>query len=333
MKIKYVIFALISFLISLTICLGVVLAIDLYCHEKFSKYAGLNYRGYRGKVVGKKANDEIRMVMVGGSFVFGYNAKADETLPAQLEKKLQKKYNKNITVVNLGYNTEGAYAFYYNLRDFLYLDYNYVIISGDYNDVGTAGNTRVYRHENPIFRIFGYMPILPLVAREKAMALKTGGRLEDAYWGRKVVFTPNTKDKIKIAILEGGVKIYDEFEKRADFIKKSKIDFNYNDLKKDRWLWYKYFMKKTIDFALDHKRKVIVITQPYIVNIYVEYQHQEQQEDLKDFIEETYKDRVQYLNMGKAISLQEPTLAGDGMHLTLKGSETLAGIIAEEIQL
>ena len=127
MRIKYVLFGVFTFFITLIIFTGLILIADLHYHNKYLHLHGLNHKGYRGKVVNAKKEEEVRLVMLGGSVVFGYGVKYNETLPSQLENKLQAYCdivgcNKKITVINLAYNNEGAYAFYNILNDFLYLN-------------------------------------------------------------------------------------------------------------------------------------------------------------------------------------------------------------------
>src|SRR4051812_21414965 len=99
--------------IGLTVALAIVtlLLIDIYLHGKFQRSAGLNVWGYRGPVVSRKAPGEFRIVVLGGSTVFGYGVKWDESFPAALERKLAARTPRPFKVVNLGYNNEGAYSF------------------------------------------------------------------------------------------------------------------------------------------------------------------------------------------------------------------------------
>lgn len=334
MKIKNIVLSCLISSIIFIFLVTLLLSIDLYCHKKFLNSAGLNLKGYRGKVVGKKSNDEIRIAMIGGSTVLGYGVKYYQALPPRLESELQKycdscgHNNKKITVLNLAYNNEGAYAYYYNLNDFFYLDYDFVIDYSGYNDIG-IGNKTVYRHSNPIFRIFGYMPILPLLASEKIMIIQSNGHLEDAYWGRKTVFKLGTKDKIKIAALDNFLKAYNNLEKPLNNLRKMRnLDFDVEELKKDKWAWYKHFMRKTIYFCLEKNKKIIIITAPYLADA-----HRDQQNSLRNMIFQLYKDNkdVLYLNLGEAISLENEELCSDGVHLTPKGCQVMAEIIAKNI--
>ena len=160
-------------------CLG-LFAVDVYLHHKFQRSGGLNIWGYRGSVVGRKKTGEYRLVMLGGSAAYGYGTTADEAIPAVLERSLSGRtvgpFNR-FTAINLGYNNEGAYSFKFTLNDYLYLRYDLAILYEGYNDLmgdPRAPNTAVFRHDSPIFRLTGYMPIFPIVFKEKAEAMVTG---------------------------------------------------------------------------------------------------------------------------------------------------------------
>ena len=333
MKLKYAVFSILFAVIVIIISVGLVIPIDMFYHKKFMQHHGLNYKGYRGMVVGKKKDNEVRIVVVGGSCAFGYGVHYNEALPFKLEEELReyrdsKGINKKVTVINLAYNVEGAYAFYLNLKDFLYLDYDYVIFYSGYNDLG-IGNVVVYRHSNPIFRMFKYMPILPLIMQEKKMVLESGGRLNDAYLGKKIVFTPNRTEQIEINILDRSLKVYNQFENFANRVNKFVgSEFDMEKEKNDKWAWYKHYMEKAIDFALAQKKKVIVIAQPYISD-----SHILQQESLRSMLNDKYKNNpnLLYVDLSNALPLKNEELAFDGMHFTDKGCKKMARIIREKI--
>jgi hypothetical protein len=338
MKIKYFISGIATFFISFIICVFIILAIDVHYHTKYLEKAGLNHRGYRGKAVGRKHRNEIRFVILGGSSAFGYGLKYYEALSAKLQEELQffcdsLGYDKKITVINLAYNKEASYAFYYNLKDFLFLDYDYVIFYSGYNDMA-PGNTTVYRHSNPVFRVFGYMPILPLIVSEKIMLLKSGVNLERAYRGESIVFKASAKDRIKVAALDKMLKYYDNLENVLDRLKKMKnVDFDSERLKEDRWSWYKHFMKKAIDFALRRDKKIIVITPPYLWEESEEGRFKAQQASLKGMLDKEYSrnDNVLYINLGESLSLKDERLSYDGLHLTAEGCQEMTAIITKKI--
>ena len=190
---RKIVFALSAVGLSLVVSASGLLVVDIYVHHKFADSAGLNVWGYRGPVVGKKQNDERRIVVVGGSTAFGYGVQWDDALPAVLEGMLNQQEGpdvQNISVVNLAYNNEGSYSFKFTLQDYDYLDYDAVLFYSGYNNLSDF-NPQVYRHDSSIFLLTGYYPMLPLVMREKAMVIRFGGELEKAYWGEKTTFKPN----------------------------------------------------------------------------------------------------------------------------------------------
>ncbi len=174
-RLKRVVFALIAITGSFALLLIVLIGADLYAHHRVERSAGLNRHGYRGPVVGRKQPGQIRVVMLGGSTVFGFNAEVEDALPAQLDRALAA-VSPGVQVVNLGFHQEGAVSFVPTLRSYEYLDYDVVILYEGYNDIlgDGAPNNVQRRHGSPVFRAIGYFPILPLVLREKAGFLRQG---------------------------------------------------------------------------------------------------------------------------------------------------------------
>ena len=115
--------------------------------------------------------------MLGGSTAYGYGVNWEDAIPAQLERALTSAPC-HATVVNLGYNNEGAHSLRFTLEDYLWLDYDAAILYEGYNDVSldTApdANRQVFRRDSPVFRLTGYLPIFPIIFKEKAAALRCG---------------------------------------------------------------------------------------------------------------------------------------------------------------
>src|SRR5438128_5726732 len=184
-------FALTAMLLAVLVPLALLFAADVYFHHRVERAAGVNIWGYRGPRVPRKARGEHRLVVIGGSTAFGYGVFWDQTFPAFLERDLRplSKRGAPVTVVNLGFNSQGAYAFQFAEQDYLHLDYDGVILYEGYNDMGDSPNEFVGRRDSPVFRLTGYYPILSVALTEKAMMLRSGGDLEAAYRG-KTVFKP-----------------------------------------------------------------------------------------------------------------------------------------------
>ncbi len=156
---------------------AVVLAADLYLHRRAERSAGLNYRGYRGPVVGRKQAGEVRIVALGGSTVFGYGGPWHEAFPALLEGMLnQRDPGRKWTAINLGFNAEGVYALLPTIEDFARLDFDLAIFYVGYNDMmGDGGpNLALMRRRSGVFRLTGYYPILPSFLKERALMLRYG---------------------------------------------------------------------------------------------------------------------------------------------------------------
>src|SRR5436190_2563525 len=202
---KRIVFALIAMTMATVLCSGVLLAIDIYLHGRYQKSAGYNVWGYRGPSVGRKKPGEYRVVMSGGSSAFGYGSNWDEAIPAQLQRMLNTSGAKpEVNVVNLGYNNEGAYSFKFTLDDYLWLDYDAAILYEGYNDImndEAQPNMQVFRHQSPVYRATGYLPIFPIIFREKAASLLTGGGAGSAYDSAKTVFKPGMAAKSAAAAL------------------------------------------------------------------------------------------------------------------------------------
>ena len=195
-------FAAITIAMALSLSLGVVLGVDIYLHSRVQNEGSVNVWGYRGPTVGRKEPGEIRVVVLGGSTAFGYGVPWNEAFPYYLEQMLNARAagRPRYTVINLGAPAQGAFGFTFDLDDYAYLQYDAAILYEGYNDLGRTDlpnavpprdtpNALLWRRQSPIFRATGYFPVLPLVFREKAMLLTSGGDLDAAYTGR-VVFKP-----------------------------------------------------------------------------------------------------------------------------------------------
>ena len=79
---KFPAFAAMAVALSMAAGLLLLLGADLILHRRAERSAGLNRYGYRGPVVGGKAPGELRVVMLGGSTVFGYGVAWNESIPA-----------------------------------------------------------------------------------------------------------------------------------------------------------------------------------------------------------------------------------------------------------
>jgi len=326
---KRLVFGLIAMLLAIVVPIGALLVADLWVHHRVERYAGVNIWGYRGPSLPRKANGEQRVVMIGGSTAFGYGVNLTESIPAHLESRLQAlaKQGSAIRVVNLGFNNQGAYGFRYAEEDYLRLDYDAVILYEGYNDLGDDPNGFVGRRDSPVFRLVGYYPLLYAALVEKAMALRNGGNIDAAYWG-KTVFKPGLVSRAGATTLEAAATVSKTLDAQLDRFSEAPPRPGGRDSVRvadvgcqRRWGFYCAAVHDAIEYARAHHKRVLVVTQPYINE-----RHVAQQTELRTMLAAQYPNvsDVQYANMGDALDLKDTNLSFDGMHLTTRGNDIIA---------
>jgi hypothetical protein len=326
---KRVVFAAIAMVMALVVPSCALLAADVYLHRKVERLASVNVWGYRGPTAGKKQPGEHRLVVLGGSTAFGYGLTWDEAFPAQLETDLRPllRGTASVSVVNLGFNAQGAYSFKFTLQDYLNLDYDTAVLYEGYNDLGDAPNEFVGRRESPVFRLTGYYPILHVALREKAMALRSGGDIEAAYLG-KTVFNPGLAARTAAGALDGAAlvskSLYDQLDRLSTVppVAATFADVHVEDLGcAVRWAHYCASVYRAVGFALDHRKRVLVVTQPYVND-----RHRTQQAQMRSMLNRYFggNPNVGYSDLGDAVDRMDASLSYDGMHLTSKGNAVVA---------
>lgn len=328
---RFVAFALLAAALSGIGMIAVLLGFDLYLHARYEPLAALNIRGYRGALLKRKQPQEYRIAALGGSTVFGYGVHTNETFPAYLEGELNEQGLPppiaQVTVINLGGNSEGAYAFVPNLEDFAYLEYDGAILYEGYNDITNAHtpNRFLGRRSSPAFRLFGYMPVFPLILREKAMALRYGGDLDSAYWGRKTVFRPTLAQRASASTMEAAFAISQSLEQQV-----GRLTYRPERLEPiieaeqgcgERWAYYCQSVDRAIRYLLDRDKWVVVVTQPHNSDAHID-----QQRHLLGMLRQRYGDnpRIRHVNLGNAIDVRDHSIAYDGKHLTAAGNRLIA---------
>ena len=302
-----------------------MVAADVYAHVRTQDVAGVNVWGYRGRPVGKKAEGEIRVVMLGGSTAFGWGLPAHESIPASLERRLRAVSDRRYSVVNLGAPGEGAYGFRFGLEDFEYLDYDVVALYEGYNDLGPytvrgRDNYLIWRHQSPIFRWTGYYPLLPVVLREKADLMSKddrGGVRFGARMGAGVMRTVASLTSY-LGGQPGGVTLAPEH-------------VAVDDQCSDGWQAYCASIRAAVDWSLERGKAVIVVSQPYISDAHVS-----QQAHLAAMLRARYggNRRVRYLDLGRVVDMRNPAMAYDGLHLVAAGNDRIAAeLVAPMLEL
>lgn len=329
------VFAAITAAIPVLLITLTLFGLDLYLHKRAERSAGLNRWGYRGPVVGRKQPGETRVVVLGGSTAFGYGVPWFEAPPAILERQLNAaRPTSPVSVVNLGFNNEGAYAYRFTLDDFRFLDYDVAVFYDGYNDMkGDDGrNTSLFRHDSPVFRLTGYYPILPLVFAEKAMLLRTGGDLMAGYAAlrgeEKTVFTPSLADRASATALESTVAVTESLGRQLGRFSSAPVA---PPLPTERqpetaegcafpWSFYCQSMHAAVRHALDMDKRVMVVLQPRLLDP-IRPAHTSQQTALAGMLRRSFGTEPRFLlvDLTGAVDLSDRNLCFDGMHLSTDG--------------
>jgi hypothetical protein len=334
---KRLVFAAAVALIALTIPTITLIAVDLYLHGKYAKTAGFNAWGYRGPIAGRKRAGEYRVAVLGGSSAFGYGVKWDEAIPALLEAALKKQGTRPFTVVNLAYNNEGAYSMKFTLQDYAYLDYDLVCLYEGYNDV-ISPSFSVFRHDSPVFRLTGYLPIFPMVFKEKAAAMLHGGDAGALYRDSgKTVFSASIAERAAAGVLDATAAVGQSLERQLDRVSREPpraLAAGNETGCAYPWEPYCRAMLNAVEYAVGAGKQVLVITQPYELGAELRARHQGQQRELASLLTRKFGGdrRVRYVNLGDVVDLGDPALSFDRMHLTAAGNRLIADALVEPVR-
>lgn len=326
---KRVLFAVVAITGSFALMLAILLAADLYGHSRVERSAGLNRQGYRGPVVGRKQPGEQRVVMLGGSTVFGFDMEVEDTLPAQLDREL-KKVEPNARVINLGYHQEGAVAFVPTLHSYEFLDYDFVILYEGYNDIfGDAQpNNSQKRHASPVFRAIGYYPILPQVLREKAGFLRTGDG---------PTFKPGLANRTSASAMEATSAMSEALGRALNrLIDPVDAAPHSGPGCGAPWSHYCNSVAAAVRLVRGWNKVVLVVGQPRLLYGGAELvgaadeRHASQQRALGAMIARDFGNDpgVRYVDFFDAVDLRLGSVTFDGMHLTREANGTVAAKLA-----
>jgi lysophospholipase L1-like esterase len=318
---------------------AMVLALDVYLHRRVQTL-GLNVWGYRGPAVGPKQPGETRIVALGGSTVFGFGLPWTEAWPFYLERQIAERRpgQGTATVINLGVPRDSAGTFVSTIGDYEYLKGDLVILYEGYNDLepppvrnaaNRAANYLAWRHESPIFRWTGYLPILPLVFNEKAMLLMHRGDLNAAYASPEIVFHPGLATRMTAGALTTAADIELALEQRFGRLTDGDPPLpTPSDGTCGRWSEYCGAVGDAIHQARRHGQRVLVVTQPYLSDLHVD-----QQRALGSSLQRQFggDSGVRWVNLGRLVDLRDPRMAYDGLHLTAIGNQKIAAALAPAV--
>jgi hypothetical protein len=346
---RKIVFAIVTLVIVTIIVAGALMATDVWLHARLQRFSGVNVWGYRGPRAGRKGPGELRVAVLGGSSAFGYGIRWDEAIPAALQRVLAVKRREagegRVSVINLAYNNEGAYSFKFTLQDYAYLDYDMVSLHSGYNDLipDPGVNESVYRHDSPVFRATGYMPILPLFLREKTSSWLSGdieAGYRDARGERVTVFKPGLARAATASALHAVAAIGASLDRQfGRLAAESPRRATESPLAEDPprgcphpWANYCRGLFEGIDYALAHGKRVLVVTEPYLASA-ARPLHVYQQRVMAEAVQRTYgtNPRVKYVNAGDTVNLSDPAYGYDSMHLTPAGSVVVARQLADPL--
>ena len=346
---KKIVFALIAMTISAAGVVVLLFAADLFLHYRAERSAGLNRYGYRGPVVPRKQPGELRVVMLGGSTVFGYGVAWNESVPFYLEEKLRPRLNKPVRVVNLGFNNQGAYAFVPDLEDFSYLDYDVIVLYEGYNDLpGDEGvNRAVYRRDSAIYRMSGYFPILPLYLDEKVKMLRYGGDLNVAYDADRakergqtpqVVFQPGLAQRTSAAALDAissVTKALDGQLEQAGATPPPAMKEHESQLGcAHPYVSYCESIAAAVRYGLSHGKGVVVGSQPMAAGEGRAHQlHTKQHATLGPMMARVFgnEPHVSYADLSDLVDLTSVDVTFDGMHLKPQANAAVAAALVDHV--
>ena len=333
-------YASVAFLMVAIAVLSGLLLVDIYLRHRV-KSLGLNAWGYRGPAAGAKKSGETRIGTLGGSTVFGYGVAWTEAWPYYLERQINAERPQHVpaTVVNLGVPRDSATTFVNTIDDYAYLKCDLVILCEGYNDLeppspvksGNPGVTHylTWRHQSPIFRWTGYLPVLPLVLNEKAMSLMHGGDLNAAYESREIVFRPGLATRVTAGALKATADLEVALERRFGQLTDGGPGASTAyDSTCGRWTQYCGAMQAAVRQARQRGQAVIVVTQPYLSDLHVDQQRALAASLQREFDGDS---RVRYVNLGRLVDLHDPQLAYDGLHLTATGNQRLAAALVPAV--
>ena len=338
---RRIVFAVIAVTLATLIPFAGMLAVDVYLHGKFQKTAGYNVWGYRGPLVGKKRPSEYRVAMFGGSAAYGYGVGWEDAIPAQLERDAAAPtpLSPPIRVVNLGYNNEGVYSFVYTLRDYLWLDYDLAVFYEGYNDMGgdpNGPNVRVFRHESPVYRLTGYLPIFPIIFKEKAAVMLTGSSASLYRNDNRTVFRPGVTTRSAAEALTFAAEVGQSLERQLGRVT-AEPSKKITDVESTgcRYPWQEYCrsMLIAVEFALAHGKQVLVVGQPHPLGA-LRDRHLDQQTEMAAMLRRRFAGdrRVRYLDLGDLVDLSDPERSFDRMHLTAPGNAIVATALVEPVR-
>lgn len=266
------------------------------CASDYLLHDYYNIRGYRGKIVTEKKEDEYRIACFGGSTTYGFWVEEQESWPAQLRILLGDKYS----VINFGANNQGIYGIANDIHYYEDLNFDMAILyQGETDRDPTQLRDYNFRGGDPFFYCFGYKTILGFYTKELL---------------RKI--TPKAKNDSSTA--------FQKDIKKDSLVKKVNQYYAQNDatakmmMAKNEQPYKEYIAKldEVLNTLTSKKIRTVVVCQPGTFNSVQQY-------CIRQLIDTKYFDKVEYLNLNDVFD-DIDAVSFDGMHLKKEGYAKVA---------
>jgi hypothetical protein len=321
------VFALVTIVLALVVASAAMLLLDIYAHRRQANTAAINVWGYRGPIAGRKKQYERRVVIIGGSTVYGWKNAWQQAFPAMLERDLGGRVPTPVSVVNLGLPRENAYAYRAVFEDYRYLDPDFVVFYGEKNATSTPHE--IIRDGSAIYRLSGYYPLLPAALREKALVLRYGS-LAAADANQPAVADASIVHRAGAAVIGAAWTATDSFSRHIQWLGRRSPESSVSvDTCAEPWRAYCDATYRAIAAVRERGKPVLVVTHPYGYDLQIA-----EQRALRAMLEARFgHDReVHYLDLGHEVDMHDPALAVDRVHLTDAGNQRIADRLREYIQ-
>jgi hypothetical protein len=99
------------------------------------------------------------------------------------------------------------------------------------------------------------------------------------------------------------------------------------------WGTYCEAEHRAIQYALEHGKRVLVVSQPQLAAETARQRHQQQQRALADMLKREYAGvpRVAHLDVGTLVNLSDPNVCFDQMHLNVDGNRIVADALVDPV--
>jgi hypothetical protein len=171
--------------------------------------------------------------------------------------------------------------------------------------------------------------VLPLVFREKAMAMKSGGQLDAAYRGARTEFKPGLATRATAAALETAAAIADRVGTQLGHLSRNAEAIEREPADVESWRHYVASELQAIEYARARGVKVLVVTQPYASDTHVA-----QQRALASAIASRFSrdGGVAYVNLGRLLNVRDRQVGYDGLHLVAAANARVADALAAPVK-